>query len=536
MNFRSVAPVAKEDILPLMEVILRLNGIGIVEEGGLYRIIPISDLSKEPAPVGVGRESESVKVTGKALLQVVPVNYVQSSDMVRILSPFLSTNAVIVDVPKSNHIIIVDTDANVRRLLQLVEIFDTEQAKRTKPKVFVYPVQNSKAKDVASLLQQIFLGVKSSTPSTATKTTTQTKATVLPSSQPQPSPVQPQPQVSMGASGSDTLVSDITKIFPDEVTNTIIILATPEDYVLIAEAIKKIDIVPRQVMIEAIIAEVTLTDKLSFGLAWSLKTDISIKGMKPFNRDINLRGDIGYNSGSLSGLDVTALSGFTFLASDAGGVVKALLETLVSEDKARVLSSPHILVSDNREARIQIGDQVPIATSETSVSGTTDIQRTIQYKDTGTILKVKPQVNDSGLVALDITQEVSNFRLEKIFGSDQVVISKREAVTSLVAQSGQTIVIGGLISEDASNSRSGLPILSDIPILGYLFGNTTKSTVKKELIILLTPYVIRSQFEAETVSSEYINRLKQIDKEMKIKKDGILKDKKKDLQRDENSK
>ncbi len=169
MNFRSVAPVAKEDVLPLMEVILRLNGIGVVEEGGLYRIIPIADMPKEPAPVKIGREPGRVTLQGLGLLQVVPIKYSTSTEMVKVLTPFLSTNAVIVDVPKINYLILVDTDANVKRLLQLVEIFDSEQLKKIKPQVFVYPVQNAKAKDLAGLLQQIFLGGKAPAKTSTTR-------------------------------------------------------------------------------------------------------------------------------------------------------------------------------------------------------------------------------------------------------------------------------------------------------------------------------------------------------------------------------
>jgi general secretion pathway protein D len=158
VNFRSVAPVAKDDVLPLMEVILRLNGIGVVEEGGLYRIVPIADIAKEPAPVGIGRDPDKVKITGKAVLQVVPINYVQSADIVKLLTPFLSKNAVLLDVPKTNYIVVVDTDSNVKRLLQLIEVFDSEQLKKIKPEVYVQPIQHGKAKDIAAMLQQIFLG------------------------------------------------------------------------------------------------------------------------------------------------------------------------------------------------------------------------------------------------------------------------------------------------------------------------------------------------------------------------------------------
>ena len=144
--------------MPLMEVILRLNGIGVIEDGGLYRIIPIGDMPREPAAVGIGRDAGKITVAGLGLLQVVPLKFIPSSEMIRVLTPFLSTNAVMVDVPKINYIIIVDTDANVKRLLQLVEIFDSERLKQIKPQVFVYPVRYGKAKDVAALLQQIFLG------------------------------------------------------------------------------------------------------------------------------------------------------------------------------------------------------------------------------------------------------------------------------------------------------------------------------------------------------------------------------------------
>jgi general secretion pathway protein D len=332
-----------------------------------------------------------------------------------------------------------------------------------------------------------------------------------------PAPAKKTSMVSGSTAGGEILVSETTKIIPDEITNSIIILATPDDYAVIEDAIKKIDIVPRQVMLEALVAEIKLTDDMTFGLSWSLKTDVKI------DDTINLDGNLGFNSSNLSGIDVTSLAGFAFAGVDTSGVVRALLETLASDSKINVLAAPHVLVSDNREAKIQIGDQVPIATSETNVSGTSEIQRTIQYKDTGIILTVKPQVNESGLVALEISQEVSSFSIQKIFDSDQVVISKREASTNLVVQDGQTIVIGGLIREDTSRSREGIPLLSKIPILGYLFGSTTDKFTRTELIILLTPHVIRNQTEAADVSSEYIKRLQNVENE-ELQRKGLLKD------------
>ena len=160
VTFRSVAPIAKDQVLPVMEVILRINAIGVVEDNGLYRIVPLSDVSREPSPISFGRDPEQIPVTGKSMIQVVPVTYLQSTEVVKLIAPFLSANAVVLDVPKSNQIIVVDTDASIRRVLQLIDTFDNEKQKKKRATVYVYPVQNGKAKDIASLLNQIYLGAR----------------------------------------------------------------------------------------------------------------------------------------------------------------------------------------------------------------------------------------------------------------------------------------------------------------------------------------------------------------------------------------
>ncbi len=147
---------------------------------------------------------------------------------------------------------------------------------------------------------------------------------------------------------------------------------------------------------------------------------------------------------------------------------------------------------------------------------TSTITSSVQYKDIGIILKVKPQVNESGLVSLELSQEVSSLGVEpvKIAGQDFSSINKTEAKTNLVAQDGQTIIIGGLIREDISKSRAGIPFLSRIPILGYLFGNTVNEKTRNELIILLTPRVIRNIGEAKDVTSDYVNKFTRTNREV----------------------
>lgn len=495
VTFRSVAPVPREKVLPLMEVILRLNSVAIIEESDLFRIIPISDLSREPSEIKIGRKIIDSDLRGKAVLQIIPLNYVQSTEIVKLISPFVSTNAVIVDVSKANHIIIADTDANVKRILGLIEYFDSEMKEKKGVRVFVYHVQNAKSKDIVTMLQQIFLGAKSP------QTTDRTTSTVPTGAQTQRS-VAPQPQsvtVAARGGGSEAIVSDFVKIFADEKLNAVVVLGTREDFDVIKQTITELDLIPRQVLIEGTIASIQLKDNMNLGLAWSIKTNIG--DLNPINISLNPKAlQIDPEKPTDGGLNIIGV--------DSGTTVRAVINALATQSKAKLLASPHIMVSDNNEARIQVGQQVPITTSETYGSSTLAPQRTIQYKDIGIILKVKPQINDSGLVNLQLSQEVSTYTTEILYSNEkQIILNKTEATTSLVVKNGQTIVIGGLIREDDSNARSGIPWLSKIPLLGYLFGNTTKENNRTELVILLTPYIVKDEKEVASANQNMLDDL-----------------------------
>lgn len=498
VTFRAIAPIPADKVLPLMEVVLRLNGIGMVEESGLYRIVPISDISKEPSPVNYGRDPQKIQITGKALLQVVPILHVQSSEALKLITPFASSNAVLIDVPKGNQIILVDTDANIKRLLKLIEIFDNEKLQKRKPQLHVYRVQNGKAKDIASLLQQIFKGIRADMTARAPSTGAAVQTGTPVSTPSQEGIVSYSPSKhSTTPAGESSIVSETVSIIADETTNTIVVLSTPEDYATIAKAIEHLDIIPRQVIIESVIASVNLDDNLSLGMAALIKGTISDHST-----------DIGLNTNRFTSKALENVgAGFTFIVTDAKGLVRGLLTALASETKAKVLASPHILVSDNRDARIQVGQQVPLITSETYGLAGVAPQRNYSYRDIGVILKVKPRINEGGLVTLEITQEISTYKKIELGGTEQILLDKTDASTNLVVQDGQTIVIGGLIREDTSKSASGLPFLSRIPFFGWLFGGTDDTLTRKEIIILLTPRVIKNQKEARDLSGELINKI-----------------------------
>lgn len=495
VTFRSVAPVPRNKVLPLMEVILRLNGVAVIEDSELFRIIPISDLSREPSEIKIGRKIIDSDLKGKAVLQIVPLNYMQSSEIINLINPFISANAVIVDVPKANHIIIADTDANVKRILKLIEYFDKEMKEKKGVRVFVYHVQNTNAKDIAAMLQQIFLDAK---PQTSEKTTDATGKTSVVKA---PTPAAPIAASKAKTAGSEAIVSDFVKIYADEKLNAIVILGTNEDYDIIKQTVTELDLVPRQVLIEGTIASILLTDNMSLGFAWSLKTTLPGLGLDPVN--------ISFNPTLLDVDPAKATSsGLNLIGVDSSSIVRLAINALASQSKAKLLASPHIMVSDNNEAKIQVGQQVPIPTSETYSTSTGTPTTTIQYKDIGIILKVKPMISDSGLVNLQISQEVSTYSTIELYAEEtQIILNKTEAATNLVVKDGHTIVIGGLIREDDSNARSGIPWLSKIPILGYLFGNTSKDNNRTELVILLTPHIVRDAKEAAAVTQKITDKI-----------------------------
>lgn len=498
VNFRTTTPIPNEDILPVMEIILRLDGVGVVEEGGLYRFVPLPEISKEPIPIKFGNNPDEVGMKGVSIVQIVPLTYIASDEMLKILNPLITRGGMLVDIPLRNYLMIADTDANVKRLLQVVKIFDRKEVQSvSKAKVYVYPLQNAKADHVAKILQEIFLGGSKTLQTKKPKA----KTRIFRTSGREINTKEALSKRNDASSLEGPLVTPGTKIFPDEITNSLIILTTPRDYDLIDEVVKKIDTVPRQVLIEALIAEVTLTDELKFGIEWFLKSHFTL-GNTPLT-GVNAFGESPKNT-VFDPANILGQSGFTFAAIDTAQVVRGLLQTLATESKVKVIASPHVMVSDNREARIQVGDQLPVQTSQSETSAGT-LVTSIQYRDTGATLKVKPQINESGLVSLEITQELSFKSGTGVQGNP--IISNRTAETSVVVQDGQTIVIGGLIRENRDSSRIGIPILKDIPILGYLFGSTETSVNRTELIVLITPHVVKSISEAEKVTNEFRKKL-----------------------------
>lgn len=508
ISFRSTMSLRREDILPVMEIILRLNGVGIVKEGEIYTIVPMQGVAKEPSIVQFGKDPSSVIPEGTAVVQIIPLEYIPSTEMHKILTPFITQGATMIDVPEQNFLIISDIDKNIKRMLEIIEFFDkVDYIEVARPNIYVYLLQNSKADHVASILQELLLGAATTTPKKdkaplVKKTPTYKKTT--PGQTKQPQAKAPTISVPKAAIDEEPLVAPGTKIFHDEISNAIIILATKTDYRLIEETIKKIDLIPRQVLIDVLIADIALSGDLQFGVDWLIKGSF---------KDDSTRKQIDLS------VDTPSVSSPTLtFRITVGDETRALIQALAAEGKAEILASPHILASDNNEAKIQIGTEEPIITRREEI-GTAEVVRPIQdvqYRDTGVILTVKPQINASGLIALDLDTQLSSveFRAEL---DNLPAFPKTESKTNLIVQDGDTIVIGGLIREDNTDNMTGVPYLSKIPLLGALFRFKQESNDKREVVIILTPHVIKNREESDVVSADFIKKLKNLKRSLKYR-------------------
>lgn len=405
--------------------------------------------------------------------------------------------------------------------------------------LFVYYVKNVKAKDLAGNLSDIFGGGSGSgsgstqeasigavVPGVESVEIKSLNAGSGPDRQPPATPAATQAPAA-GGSGISIVGGDDVRITAIEESNALLIRASPSQYDSILAAIKRLDIEPLQVHIEAQVVQVNLTGNLEFGVRWFFQNATSGDAALAFRRDIrgfgteNERRNGVWNSfAGTAGQDGL---NWTFLTTSAEALVKAL----ESQSRVQVLSAPSVLVLNNKQASVNVGTQIPVVSSFIN-PGTGIVnpgqpgqpgqptqpvagfgQSFVQFRDTGLILNVTPRVNPGGLVYLEIKQEESN-----IAGAPDptgnVPIARRVIETEVAVQSGETLVLGGLIKEDRNTGQDGVPGLMRIPILGRAFSRSTTGTIRQELLVLLRPTVISSTDEARSLTDEYRIRFENV--------------------------
>ena len=347
---------------------------------------------------------------------------------------------------------------------------------------------------------------------------------------PTPTPTTPQvPGVSRPATPTapGAKPEEQLRIVADTATNSLIIYGTAQEFQNIRTILKELDAVPRQVLLEVLIFEVTLDNTERLGVDYEIKS-----GNTPFfGLTFPSRGSL--LTGILNLLNTTSTTSGTSAPGGVTGIfggntVRALVNALMSDSRVKILSAPSVLASDNRPARIQVGSQQPVATGSVSTPITTTTtagtgfatSSTIQYQNTGRIVTIIPQVNSQGLVNLQILAEVSAINQTP---SGTVTLGTagtfpsfdiRQAETTAVVQDGDSLAIGGIIAENRNESRSGVPYLMDLPVLGRLFRTTSSETLRTELIFLITPHVIRNRSEGTAVTEEFKSKLTDLRNEL----------------------
>jgi general secretion pathway protein D len=282
------------------------------------------------------------------------------------------------------------------------------------------------------------------------------------------------------------------KIVADETKNSLLIMANEQDYQRVLRVIQGLDVVASQVLIEAVIAEVTLNDQLQYGVQWQLA-----KGGTP----------TATFSNAAAGGVAAAFPGFNYAVNAAS--IASTLSALNSITHVNVISTPSLMVLDNKTARLQIGDQVPITTQSatSTVTAQTAIVNSISMQDTGVILSVTPRINESGRVQLEIEQEVSAVTKTTTSNIDSPTIQQRRVKTTVVVNDGEVLALGGMIQQQRNMTSGQIPILGDIPGLGAAFANRNDEAKKTELVILIVPRVVRDGTESRLVTEEYRRKM-----------------------------
>jgi general secretion pathway protein D len=600
ITLKTTRPLRKDEVLPALEMVLKMNGLALTRKEGFYWVGPVEEASFG-APLGVSPQA----LPAGYQIRIFPLRYAGVESMQKVLEPLLPPKAIVYTDPIRNLLVVAGTAAELAPVEEAVRAFDVNFLAGMSVGLFplqnaevttlaqeleeilgektlgkttalfkvlpierlnalmvitaqpdylelaqtwiarldrsvsetgagnfhVYRAQNVDAAKLADTLNQIFTGaaptpkpslapgLKATTLSTSRLGMSRTQTSL---GNPNPTSSNPGSTASPPAGTSTSRrtgerESEI-RIIADDTNNALIIYADQENYRAIERVIKQLDVLPLQVLIEASIIEVSLEDALEYGLEWFIRNKLPQEDNK-----------LGLRS---QGLDLPQLakdlvlknfppSGFTYSFLSNSQNVQLLLRALASDKRLNVLSSPSLMVLNNHEATILVGDQISLRSGEissvaagtgTTATGTAlgTILGTFQQRDTGVQLSLKPRVNAGGLVLMELEQRVDDVDRATVINQNPV-IRQRQIKSTVAIKDGDTLVLGGLIKDNRDRSREGIPLLSRLPILGALFtSNAKKALSRTELVVLITPRVVKNRSDAYAITDEYKQRLREI--------------------------
>lgn len=541
--------ISVKEAYKVFESVLEVHGYTTVPSGSIIKIVPAVQARSKSVETRLREEAASSE--DKVVTQLIPLRYANPTELKKLFIPLVSKSSVIVSYPPTRTLIITDVSSNIKRLMRIAKAVDVAGVGE---EITVIPLEHATASVMAKSLNTVFqkkiTRVKKGTLSPSVIRIVpdeRTNALILLASEDDTSRMRqliklldkktssaegdirvyylqhanaedltkvltaiPSKQSKTPKKGKAPVISKDTQIVADKATNSLVIMASKDDYFVLEEVIKKLDIPRMMVYIEALIMEVNVDKDFKLGVEWVGGKQFSYNG-----KDGAAFG--GFNFGDLLTSPPVLPTGFALGVIgpiiEIGGIkfpnLAAVLSAVQNDRDVNILSTPQILTTDNEEAEIMVGRNVPYITRQETTEARLDYT-TYEYKDVGVTLKITPQISQERLVRLKIFQEVT--RLIPGSQPDRPETFKRRARTTVIVKDAHTVVIGGLIDDDTAIVETKVPCLGDIPGVGWLFKTKQKILKKTNLFIFLTPHIIQNPIEAKKVyqdKKEQIERIRE---------------------------
>ena len=495
VTLNTASPVRTAELGAILESLLESHGLVMVRNGSVAQVVPAAQ-TPAGSQLGVGFDLPDPVPYG-VISRLVPLQHIRADEAVAALKPIAGPNARFEAVARSNTVLITDRGTNVARYLDLLRRLDNATQGEDGLRTYVIKLRYANSDDLAGVLGQLYgaivaSGRRSSLDDQALSRNLGAFRERETETMRQRQSLQP-PQTGSTPIGRDTsrgpgsLVGQTT-VVSSPPSNSLVIRTAPSNIALLRETIDSLDSRPVQVLMEVTVAEVVLGRGTEYGINWAAAT-----GSAKNNRGAQFGQPLVPDS-------LDPIQDFVGRVTRLGKVdVRAVLRAIASKSTVNVLSTPEVLAVNNREARILVGSKVPFIAS-TRLGNDVAIDRAVQYQDVGTQLTLIPTINDDGYVSVQLLQEVSSLSNQTVAAAlNAPVITTREASTRAIVRDGQTVVIGGLIGTSTELINSGVPFLKDIPLLGFLFKRQTTSKSRTELAIFITPYIVRTDAEADAL-------------------------------------
>lgn len=455
----SPTKIPVDEAYKVLESILIVNGYTTVPSDNVIKVIPLAEAKKLDIETQVGKEIVGKGLKDRMITQIVPLEYADVNKLTSILTPYVSSEGYIASYPPTNTLIITDASSNLDRLLEITKSLDQKLIPQPE-NVHVYYVQNTDAEKISKILNKVYIKKKQ----------------------------------------DKEELSEPPTIVADDSTNSLIVLSSPQEYAFLEKLIAKLDKRKPQVLVEAIIAEVTLQKTLELGLELVAAGGIVYGSSRGF-AGAESKGMVEniLTGGNLPGTTAGVVEGTTTRANVTMPNLGLLVTASRDTDDINILSAPQVLATDNEEAQILVGKNLAFI-KNTQVTAEGGTVRTFEYKDVGLLLKIVPHITEDDYVRLEITQQVEDVIGQSFEGA--IETSKREAKTNIMVKDKSTVVIGGLLIDRDTESVQKVPVLGDVPIVGLLFRRTQTESEKMNLFLFITPHIVRSEGDLEKISTE----------------------------------